>query len=458
MLPTNQALIAALPPFVQPYVERLRKSPLGYRLASGAFWSVAGEAATRAMALMASLVITRSLGQVAFGELGIIQSTIGLFGTLSGFGLGVTATKYVAQYRTSDPARAGRVIGVATLVALATGVALTIVMVLIGQWLAARTLAAPHLGSLLRVSSLLLLCGALSGVQTGALSGFEAFRRLAGINFWTGLLSSVLLLAGAVGWGLEGAVWAMVIGRVVTLIVAHRALRAEAAGAGIVITHANLGSEWRVIGTYSIPALMTGLLVIGVYWICNALLVNTPGGYAQMGVFNAANQWFNTLIILPATLGQAAFPVLSESLQRGSDASSRKVLTFSMTAAALVSIPVAIIGSLASPVIMSWYGPEFRDSWPVLVVVFWTAALLAIQTPIGNVIAASGRMWLGSAMNLAWGVLFVTLTWAMLARGAEGLAVARLLAYVAHAVWTFGFAFFLIRRRQSPAVPGLERG
>jgi len=37
------------------------------------------------------------LGTVGFGELGVIQSTVGMFGVFAGLGLGMTATKYVAS-------------------------------------------------------------------------------------------------------------------------------------------------------------------------------------------------------------------------------------------------------------------------------------------------------------------------------------------------------------------------
>jgi O-antigen/teichoic acid export membrane protein len=442
----NQAVIAVLPPFLRVRVERLGRSAVGYRLARGAFWSTAGEVASRTLTMLSSFVIARSLGRVSFGELGIIYSTLGMFGTLAGFGLGMTATKYVAQFKVADPTRAGRVIGVATIVSFVSGTALALLMVLLGPWLAAHTLAAPHLGPLLQVGSLLLFLGAISGAQTGALSGFEAFRRLAAINLWTGCWSFALLIVGTVGWGLSGAVWALVISRVINCILAHRALQQEAANCGVVISHTSLGAEWKVLGTYSIPALMTSLVVMGVYWVCNALLVNSAGGYAQMGMFNAANQWFNTLIILPTTLGQAVFPVLTEGLHSGNNVRSGRVLTFSMGVNALITIPFAILGAFLSPMIMSWYGPEFHEAWPTLVIVFVTAALLAIQTPVGHVIMASGRMWLGTIMNLAWGAVFIALTWMLLSRGAEGLALARLFAYLAHATWTFGFALLLIRQ------------
>jgi O-antigen/teichoic acid export membrane protein len=60
------------------------------------------------------------LGKTGYGELGMIQTTVGMFGVFAGFGLGVTATKHVAEFRRSDPARAGRIIGLSSVFAVGT--------------------------------------------------------------------------------------------------------------------------------------------------------------------------------------------------------------------------------------------------------------------------------------------------------------------------------------------------
>ena len=51
----------------------------------------------------------------------MIQSTVGMFGVFAGFGLGLTATKHVAEFRQSDPERDGLIIGLSALIAIGTG-------------------------------------------------------------------------------------------------------------------------------------------------------------------------------------------------------------------------------------------------------------------------------------------------------------------------------------------------
>src|SRR5208282_6029974 len=80
------------------------------RFALGVFWSLAGAVVSRGFLLAASVVCARFLGREGFGALGMIQSTAGMFGIFAGLGLGLTATKYVSEFRRQDPVRAGRIL------------------------------------------------------------------------------------------------------------------------------------------------------------------------------------------------------------------------------------------------------------------------------------------------------------------------------------------------------------
>lgn len=447
-------LVAATPGFLRGQWARLEASPLGYRLARGAFWSFAGAMVSRGCGLLSSICVARMLGKVGFGEFGVVQSSVGMFATFAGLGLGLTATKYVAEFRVKEPARAGRIIGVSSVISWIAGGAMTGLLFGIGPWLAQHTLAAPQLGNLLRLSSVLLLIGAVNGAQTGALAGFEAFKRIAHINLISGVCSLPIMVVGAWWGGLEGAVWGLLASQSFGCVLNFFALRREAKLSQVPLVFRVSLEEFRILWQFSLPALVSGLFVGPVYWLCNTLLVNSSGGYAEMGLFNAANQWFGALLFLPGILGQAALPVLSERFGQNDLRQSRRVLGFYMKLNAAVVTPLVVLGCLASPLIMSSYGPGFRQAWPALSVVLVTAGLQSVVTPVGHIIAASGRMWLGSLMNLAWGIFFIGLTWLLLNFGALGLASARLAAYAAQAIWALAFAARLLNRDERPKVWG----
>ncbi|HRT06908.1 MAG TPA: oligosaccharide flippase family protein [Candidatus Paceibacterota bacterium] len=441
----KRLVIEHLPGFLKPLWARLEASPLGYRLARGTFWSLVGAVISKGLALAASIVVARVIGKISFGELGMIQSTVGLFGVFAGLGMGLTANKHVAEFRGPAPVRAGRIIALSSAMAWCSGLLMTIVLIGLAPWLAERTLAAPHLAPLLRSASLLLLFSAVNGAQTGALAGFEAFKRIAGINFYAGLASFPLLVGGVWWRGLEGAVWGLVASQALTSFLSFLAVRSEARSAGVPLAYSGAIQEWGVLWRFSLPAVLGTVTTGPVYWLCNTLLVNRPDGYAEMGVLNAANQWFTALLFLPTVLGQAALPMLAERLGQNDRGRSSRVMWLSIKVNALISLPIVVVGSVCSRVIMNLYGSSFGEAWLTLVLVLCTAGLLAMQTPVGHVITASGRMWLGALMNLGWGLGFLGFTWLFLSWGALGLATARLLAYLLHGIWTFAFAVRVLR-------------
>jgi O-antigen/teichoic acid export membrane protein len=430
----------------RPLRQRLSLSPLNSRLLSGTLWSFSGAAASRVFALVASVVTARLLGVEGFGRLGAVQSTIGMFGVFAGFGLGLTATKYVAQLRANEPERAGRIIALSEVVGAVAGTAMTLLLLVLAPWLAVKTLASASVAPLLRLGSGVLLFGSIAGVQTGALSGLEAFRASARVNLLTGLLSFPLTVGLAYAAGVEGAVVALVLSLAINCVLNHYALRAETGRSAIAIAYTGCFREGRILWTFSVPAVLSGLMVGPVYWGCSVLLVNLPNGYAEMGVFSAVNQWFAALQFLPTVLGQAALPMLSQQFSTGDRDRFKKLLTSAIALNAVVIIPVVLIGAVLSPVIMRSYGPGFSGQGLTLIMVLLAAGLLAVQTPVGHVIAASSRMWLGAMMNAGWALTFLGSAAALIHYGALGVASARVIAYTVHGLWTFGFAIYVLRK------------
>src|SRR5208283_3682077 len=110
-----------LPLVFQESLRKIQGSELGSRLASGLLWSTSGGAASRVLALFTAVIVARIIGKTEFGELGIIQSTVGVFGLVAAFGMDTTTMKYVAEFRTKDPAKTGRIIKLAEIVSASVG-------------------------------------------------------------------------------------------------------------------------------------------------------------------------------------------------------------------------------------------------------------------------------------------------------------------------------------------------
>lgn len=429
-------------PLFRDYVLPLIASPTRRRLASGAFWGGVAGVATRAFTVVASFLLARILGQEGFGEYGVINSTTAMIGGMAGLGIGTTVVKYVAELRDKDPARAGRILALSTGVTVLSATLYGSVFIIFAPWLATRTLAAPHLAPMLQISAVTVALGVVNSVQSCSLAGCEAFRVSSAVNVVCTFTQTVLVLIGAWFWKVFGTVVALALSMMVTVVVTRWVVTREWKRFNITLNWREATSEWRILIRYSLPTFLSGVSAGPVVWGCNALLANQPAGYAQLGVYNAANQWQSVVQFLPALIGTAVLPVMSERHGDGDVRGGLRVMKGMMGVTALIVIPVALLVCVCGPWIMGAYGASFVSGYRVLYLSVITAALCAVMTPVGQYLAACGRMWTAFAMNTGWGACMLVSAWLMVRWGAEGLAGARLIAYLVHSVWVLLFVAY----------------
>jgi hypothetical protein len=83
---------------------------------------------------------------------------------------------------------------------------------------------------------------------------------------------------------------------------------------------------------------------------------------------------------------------------------------------------------------------------------------LAVQIPIGQIVIASGRMWLQAGIQILWAAIFCGGSWAFLTLGALGLVTARLVAYLIHTLITWVIAWQAIKGESQPGVAPRAEG
>jgi O-antigen/teichoic acid export membrane protein len=430
---------------------KIKISPLARRLVHGTLWNLVGTILARGLSVVASIAVARMLGKVGFGELGIIQSTLLNLSVFTSHGLGLTAIKYVSELRYKDPARAGRILTLSGVVASVGGGLIALALALSSSWFAQRILAAPHLAGLLRIGALLVFFSAMNGAQNGALAGFEAFRKIAQVNLIAGLLNFPLMIGGAWFAGVEGAVYGLVVSSAAGWLITHRALRIEARRANVHFVFQGIWTEFSVLRSYSLPALLSSVLYGPVGLACSVMLVNQPDGYPQMAVFNATNQWFAMVMFLPALVSQVVLPMFSESVSKDDTAGTNKILSLAARTNAAIVIPLVFVASLASPWILSLYGKGYADYWATFVVSLVTAGVLALVSPWAEVLNAGKVQWPMFVLNLAWGMISLVGMSFLVGWGVLGLVLSRFLAFAVKAVLTVLCANVLLKRMTGAA-------
>ncbi len=419
------------------YTRYFPPGALRTRVARGAIWSLCGAVLTHGLGVLASIAAARLLGRAVYGELGMIKSTVGMFGTLAGLGLGVTATKHVAQWRESSPLRAGRIIGLSSVAAIIAGGAAAAALLGLAPLLADRTINASHLTGELRLAAALLLLNTINGTQHGALAGLEAFDAIARVSLLQGLAQFPLVVAGAWLLGLFGAVAALSVSAAIGLAANHLALGRECAAAQVPIAYRGINQELPVLWGFSLPSVLSGALVAPVAWACNAMLVRQPDGYAELGILSAANQVRALTLLLSSAAFSCLLPVLSSEMNaEGTERQSPKLHAVNAYATwFLATAGTVLLLYLAAPV-LELYGKGFVTGNLALVLVLCSIPIVTYKQGIARLIAAKSMLWYGVASNLVWGaILLIGAHW-LVAYGAAGLGAAYLGAYVLNAVVT----------------------
>lgn len=421
------------------------KKNLKGKLIYGFFWNFISAVASQGFPLIASIITARLLGTYGYGQLGMINSTVVLFATFAGLGLGTTATKFIAQFHQTDPERTGRIIGLTNLFGLISGSLICIILFIIAPWLATNMLAAPELITELRIISLLLIFNTLLGVQSGTIAGFGAFKNLARIAIIQGIIASVLTITGVYLFGLIGAVTALVINSAINLILFRISIRNLVKEFKIKVNYLKSWKEKNIIWELSLPTMLSGAMVGPVVWIANIIIINNPGGYAQLGLFNAANQWKSVLSFLPIVIGGVLLPMVSANINK----ENKALETVNVLASWIVVIIIALPLISFPEIIALFYGQDYSSIvfLQSISLIMLVSCILSYKEGIGRKLIAKNLMWWGFLSNMLWAILFLGSIIIFKSFGSLGLALSYIISY---SVNTLIFVPFYLSKRVVP--------
>ena len=399
-------------------------------LATVAGWSFAAAVIARSANLLALVICARLLPQEQFGQVAIIQSTVGMFGPIAGLGLSMTTTKFLAEYRDTDRSRAGRILALSFTAAVIAGMLMTGALILLAPELATRGLASPRLRKPLIQASGLLLLGVIEAVQIGALTGLEAFSRIARLSAWNGVLSLPVIALLAYTRGAPGAIAGLTIALGWSCLLNGIMLHAECRKWGIRPSFSGWAAERRVLFMFSLPAYLSGIVVAPITWMTSALLVKQAGGLAEMALFTAADRFRFLLIFLPISVSRIAVPALSRLRSARDHDGYRDAFRWNLVFGLLATVPPALLCMALSRPLMAWFGKGFAHGWPVLAILALSAIPTILNTQLGAALISNNRAWARTGTDAVLAGVFLLSAWWMIPLWkAAGLAAAFALAY-----------------------------
>lgn len=412
------------------FIQELSVSNTFRRILSGSFWNAVLNLWGKGISFVGTVIIIRIIGREAFGEFGMLNTTVAMFGMFTTFSISQTATKFIAEYRNSDKEKAGRIIGLSFLFSAFLGLLLFIAVFLFADILAVKSLNAPHLANSIRLMAIGLFFGSVNGAQNGIISGFESFKSNTLVNIFLTSVLTILKVVLAYCYGFNGAVIGMTVEPVLSYLTTFFLTKSIMKSNEIKTCFKGALGESKIFISYSLPSLLMGLFYFPANWYVMTLLAKSKGGYHDLGAFNAANQWFNVLIFIPYILVSTFLPVFSNLLAENKFNAVDRIIKNAVLIIMILFIPMSLLFLFfGDSIAITIYGPDFKGTGMLLAVAVFTLIPQGISIVFGNLLGALSKMWFSFWVNAVWCVILIGATYLLLPMGAVGLLYAKLLAF-----------------------------
>lgn len=404
------------------------------RIFSASVWGLTGSLLNRLLLFATGVFLARFLTVELYGEYSVIKSTLSTFVVFGSTGLGVTATKYIAEYKNHSAERAGSIIILTVVVVASLSCFLGLSCFLFAKPFADRVLKNPEIYRHLQWMSIPLVFASLNSLCNGILLGLERFNLISMVNIISGIVVLVSSYFLTMKWSIKGALSGLGIYFLTGLFLNISFILHSMKKDGITINIHAWKKEVAVLWKFSAPAILNSVFLSSAVWIGNSLLVRQDDGLKQMAGFEILNQGRMMLIFIPLAINQTGLPILSNILsgERKQSFSKAVLLYFIFNMAIALSVGLFIV--CFGKYFLGLYGPIYVQFYWPLIVLTASGLLSVIANVCGNVIQSKSKAWTGFGFNFLWTVLFLALAVYLLQKGmgAMGLCLANLIAYIVH--------------------------
>ena len=401
------------------------------RLITGIKWTVVVAVLVSASHLASSVVAARLLGLEQFGAFSIIRSTVIMMTGVAAMGIGVAATKYVAELRNTDTARLGKILGLCSGITIGTSGFFAAMLLIFANQIADYSFNAPHLSGQLRIAAFYIFFITLNEYQIGLLTGFESFAKLARINFWQAIGNLLLTYILTLLFGLTGAALSLGASALLNWYLNHMAIQEQLEKHRVVITYRGVLQEKAVLTHFAFPVAISGLIGAMTVWGCNAFMVRQPDGLAQMAIFTAAGAFRSLVMFVPGLITRVATPVLCNLVGEKDITSYSRVFKYNVLTSVIASMCAAGVLALGAPYLLALYGKGFVGGTEVAIVVAVVTVVEVMANTLYQPLLAYGRIWWQVWVILGWSSVLVSVTYFTVGDyGALGLAVAYMAAHL----------------------------
>lgn len=363
------------------------------KLISDSLWSLLGNVFGRGLALIAGIIVARFLGKDIYGEYGAIRNTIITIGIFSTFGLGYTATKFVAELRVNNKEIINSFIHRANIITIVFSGIMAILLFSFSNEVSVYIFKGADLQFPLRILSVLIVFNAVTSTQIGILSGFGKFKEIAKINTVVGFLTFSFSIFLTYLYSFNGAIIALLIAQILNCIINYYYVKKEQNTNlinGDIITY-------KEILFFSTPiAMQEGTYAIS-SWISMILLINYTS-FGQLGMYTVAMQWSSIVLFIPGILRNVVLSHLSS--HTNNENMQNRIMLQTIFINILCTIIPAVLVFGFNGFVESSYGHTFKDVGYLITTAVFSTVFVSVSNVYSQAYTAQGKNWMMFSLRL----------------------------------------------------------
>ncbi|MBE3115941.1 oligosaccharide flippase family protein [Candidatus Bathyarchaeota archaeon] len=403
--------------------------------AKGGFHLLWGLVLSTVISSVGTIFIARLLGSDLYGLYAIILTAPNLISIFRDWGINSAMVRCTAQYKVEDRACEVRSIFVSGITfEVATGLTLSLISLLLSNFLASNMFNRPEIGPLIQIASITILAGGLINAASAAFIGIERMELNSIMLICQAIIKTLLVIALVIlGLGTSGAVIgftvASVISGLIGLMLIWVLYRHLPKPATIKLEMKAYTQEMLKYGIpLSLSAILAGFLAQFYVFL---LPIHYTADNITIGNYGIALN-FSVLISFFATpITTMLFPAFSKLDPQKDHETLKNVFQFSIKYAALLVVPVAaLIMAVSKPAVSTLFGDTYQIAplfLALLAISYLYVALGSLST--GNLIISQGK----TTLSLKFALLTVAIGFPMgyiliMQFGAIGLIVSSLIS------------------------------